>query len=104
MTRAQSLTPEQNAALAGAAEATEGSAELLRFTREGPAHPQSAWNDPYGEDPIVKLADATRLAIAAQGGPRDADEVKLLAALWAFLEPCGIDLGTAAHQPEGPTE
>lgn len=83
-------THAQDLALAACERTIAGSEELLRFATHGPALPPDPWADMTGGDPVVNLADAARLAIAVQGGPKDAQERALLAALLTFLEPCGV--------------
>lgn len=71
-------------ALAAAAQATEGAAEMLRFTREGPS-----WPGPFEDEPIEQLADATKMAIEASieaGEKLDDGRGQLLGALVRYLE------------------
>lgn len=79
-------TPElRSRALASASQATCASAELLMIAREGPLGAYSIWDD----DPIAKLADATKLAIEAQmAADEKLDEMtnQLLGALERFLD------------------
>lgn len=58
------LTIEETATVA-AAQATEATAELLRFAREG-AHSARA---PFGEEVVGKLAEALGLALEIEGEP-----------------------------------
>lgn len=78
-------TPQIRAlTLAAAAQATEGAAEMLRFTREGPN-----WPAVFDNEAIEKLADATKLAIEASidaGEQLDEERGQLLGALARYLE------------------
>jgi len=68
-----------------ASQAANATAELMQASLEGPLHHATLWND----EPIEKLADATKLAIEASmaaGEPLDEMRGQLLAALVRFLE------------------
>jgi hypothetical protein len=72
-------------ALTSASQATTAAAELLQSGLEGPLHHRTIWND----EPIEKLADATKLAIEASieaGEPLDDMRGQLLGALTRYLE------------------
>lgn len=74
------------AAIIAAAQATEATAELLRFAREG-AYSDAA---PFDEEVVCKLAEALKLAIGIEGDPGDRsyldpDEHELLGQLEAAL-------------------
>jgi hypothetical protein len=60
-----SCLTETEAALAAAANATEATAELIRFAREG------AWRDdnPFEDEVCGKLADALKLAFEIEREP-----------------------------------
>lgn len=76
--RARALT------LAAAQAATEGAAEMARFTREGPT-----WPTAFEGEPIEMLADATKMAIEASiaaGDELDDDRGQLLGALHRYLD------------------
>jgi hypothetical protein len=79
-------TPDlRSLAAAGALQASYAVTELLQISREGPLGAYSIWDD----DPIAKLADATKLAIEAQlaaGEEIGSDTNQLLGALERFLD------------------
>ncbi|MFY9351662.1 MAG: hypothetical protein WBL20_07810 [Sphingobium sp.] len=84
------FTPEE-AAIVAASQASEATAELLRFIRQG-AYSERA---PFDVEVTGKLAEALKLSIDIEGDPApdsilDDDERKLLTdlrdALVAFLE------------------
>lgn len=75
MSKARSL------ALAAAGQAVAALPELMERARH--------WSGPAGrfdEEIVELLADATKIAIEAQGGPRDDEEGQLYAALCKYLE------------------
>ena len=55
------------AAIVAAAQASEATVELLRFTREGPFSERAA----FGDDVVAKLAEALKLAIDIDEKPAD---------------------------------
>ena len=80
------------AAIVAAAQATEATAELLRFAREGEINDRNAFDAEV--DVVAKLAEALKLALEIEDHPRadtylDADELALLnnlkAATAAFI-------------------
>jgi hypothetical protein len=81
----------QEAAILAAAQATEATAELLRYAREGASTERYAFH--VDVDVPAKLAEALKLAIEIEGDPLpyylDKDELahlaKLKAAINAFL-------------------
>ena len=79
-------TPEfRRLAQVAASQGANAVAELLQASLEGPLHHLTLFTD----EPIEKLADATKLAIEAAiaaGEPLDDGRAQLLAALCAFLE------------------
>ncbi len=79
-------TPEfRRLAQVAASQAANATAELLQASLEGPLHHRTLFND----EPIEKLADATKLAIEAsiQAGERcDPMRNQLLGALTRYLE------------------
>lgn len=79
-------TPEfRRLAQVAASQAATATAELLQASLEGPLHHLSLFID----EPIEKLADATKLAIEASiaaGEELDEGRLQLLAAIRAFLE------------------
>lgn len=73
-------------ALAAAMQASEATAELVRFAREGPN-----WPVPFGHVELIEqLADATKLALellsAEAPFAMDAEREKLLGALSDYLQ------------------
>lgn len=79
---------QQIAALAAASQATEATAELIRFAREGTSFP-----GPFGDVEVIeKLADALKLAIEAESVDPNAeaaaseDRAELHAAVARYLE------------------
>lgn len=71
-------------ALIAASQAANATAELLTIAQEGPLGSRS----PFDDEPIEKLADATKLAIEAGragGEPDDAERDQLYAALCRYL-------------------
>lgn len=79
-------TPDfRRLALAAGSQAATAVAELVMSAHEGPLHYRTVWND----EPIEKLADATKLAIEASiaAGER-CDDIRnqLLGALTRYLE------------------
>ena len=82
------MTEQERTALAAASQATEASAELIRFAREG-----ASWPGPFGEVEVIeKLADALKLALEVErdAGTADAitieDRGQLYAAVSRYLE------------------
>lgn len=82
----------QEAAIVAAAQATEATAEILRYAREGDINERNAF-DPE-TDVTLKLAEALKLSLDIDDHPRpdtylDADEIALLtnlkAATTAFI-------------------
>jgi hypothetical protein len=70
-----------------ASQSANATAELLQASLDGPLHHRTLFND----EPIEKLADATKLAIEASlaaGEQLDEMRGQLLAALVRYLEDC----------------
>ena len=76
------LTPP-SLALAAASQATEATAELIRFVHEGPQLRAA-----FADDTIEKLADALKLALEVehQAGASDSERDQLHAAVCCYLD------------------
>ncbi len=77
------LKDKQSLALAAASQASEATAELLRYIREGNQMPAG----PFEGDVVEQLLDAAKMAMEIEGWPDNPEEQgQVYAAVASFLE------------------